>query len=415
MDKNIKPNRAFLHLLMGALICLVLLPSCWRGLPHRVINTSMLKTDGVEREGKVYFLLRYRLKKPDKMIYPLLPPYPGKQYIEQLYLYSLSLEDNRLEQLCSLTPPRKGWSYGISNDAKIGTYCEFHNDTLYFAYQSNWTGEEFAYDLYNFAHGQCEGVISDIGRSTMDSLLGLGWSLYEGRLQGYRIDSLTHFLPFEQWNLISPLTFSKLSVSELKTVLVKGIGDRFFIDRIFEYFLETGRPKELRRLADDFLKYYRQLEGYRQRSYVPYLLEGRTKLLLHAMYGGDKVLDGPDEVNQLIYQHKNHEAMAALEELDNVNTANANGTTPLMVAAFVNNEPMAKLLLEKQAHIDANDSMGCTALMYSALGDAPNTLELLLIGGANTDMQCIGNTHIVMLFKSHIRWIYHRYAKRNIE
>ena len=107
MDKNIKPNRAFLHLLMGALICLVLLPSCWRGLPHRVINTSMLKTDGVEREGKVYFLLRYRLKKPDKMIYPLLPHIPASSILNNSTFTRCLWKITAWSNFCSLTPPER--------------------------------------------------------------------------------------------------------------------------------------------------------------------------------------------------------------------------------------------------------------------------------------------------------------------
>lgn len=59
------------------------------------------------------------------------------------------------------------------------------------------------------------------------------------------------------------------------------------------------------------------------------------------------------------------------------------GWTGLMVASFLGNIEVVKLLIKLGALINVQDELGCTALIYASIGNHLETVELLLKSGAN--------------------------------
>ncbi len=75
----------------------------------------------------------------------------------------------------------------------------------------------------------------------------------------------------------------------------------------------------------------------------------------------------------------------SLEQGLDVNKADAEGRTSLMMAAFEGYTEVAELLLDYGAEVDSNDSAGRTALMYASSGPFPQTVELLIENGADVN------------------------------
>lgn len=76
----------------------------------------------------------------------------------------------------------------------------------------------------------------------------------------------------------------------------------------------------------------------------------------------------------------------SLEQGDDVNRADANGRTALMMAAFEGYADVVELLIEHGAEVDRRDGAGRTAVMYAASGPFPETVELLLESGADVNL-----------------------------
>jgi ankyrin repeat protein len=67
-----------------------------------------------------------------------------------------------------------------------------------------------------------------------------------------------------------------------------------------------------------------------------------------------------------------------------VNARDANGDTPMIVAAFHGLNDIVKLLIEKGADVNAKNNLGSTALIEAATANKVETVELLLTSGADT-------------------------------
>jgi ankyrin repeat protein len=84
-----------------------------------------------------------------------------------------------------------------------------------------------------------------------------------------------------------------------------------------------------------------------------------------------------------------------------VNAHDANGLTPLMRAAWHNENPaVVRVLLDAGANLEAHDRGGGTALMYAArLNANPDVLRVLVNAGANLEGEC-------PVFRGHlIAWV----------
>jgi len=66
-----------------------------------------------------------------------------------------------------------------------------------------------------------------------------------------------------------------------------------------------------------------------------------------------------------------------------VNQADADGRTALMMAAFDGYTEVVELLLKSGAEVDLYDGVGRTAVMYASSGPFPQTVELLIQSGAD--------------------------------
>ena len=75
----------------------------------------------------------------------------------------------------------------------------------------------------------------------------------------------------------------------------------------------------------------------------------------------------------------------SLEQGLDVNEADENGRTALMMAAFDGYTEVVELLIGHGAEVDRHDSSGRTALMYASSGPFPQTVELLVQNGADVN------------------------------
>jgi len=75
----------------------------------------------------------------------------------------------------------------------------------------------------------------------------------------------------------------------------------------------------------------------------------------------------------------------SLEQGLDVNKADADGRTAIMMAAFEGYTEVVEVLLDHGADVDQRDTVGRTALMYASSGPFPQTVELLIEHGADVD------------------------------
>ena len=75
----------------------------------------------------------------------------------------------------------------------------------------------------------------------------------------------------------------------------------------------------------------------------------------------------------------------AVEKGIDINTADENGTTALMLAAYEGKEQVVEYLLEQSPQVDRRDKLQRTALFYASSGEYPGVVDKLLKAGANAN------------------------------
>ncbi len=88
----------------------------------------------------------------------------------------------------------------------------------------------------------------------------------------------------------------------------------------------------------------------------------------------------------------------ALDQGADVNAADEENRTPLMLAAFNDFADVAKLLLDRGAQLDDRDKAGRTALLYAASGPNVRTVRLLLGQGADVNATDGGEGWTALMF-----------------
>ena len=88
----------------------------------------------------------------------------------------------------------------------------------------------------------------------------------------------------------------------------------------------------------------------------------------------------------------------ALENGADVNAANEEGGTALMMAGFNGHGKIVELLLDRGARVDSRDVLGRTALMYSASGPYPDTVRILLEHGADPNISDKSENFTALMF-----------------
>ena len=84
---------------------------------------------------------------------------------------------------------------------------------------------------------------------------------------------------------------------------------------------------------------------------------------------------------------KLEDVTAAIRNGANVNEADEDGQTPLMMAAFNGHLETVKALVRAGARVNARNLKGRAPLTYAASGPFPDTVEYLLASGAEIDAQ----------------------------
>ena len=101
----------------------------------------------------------------------------------------------------------------------------------------------------------------------------------------------------------------------------------------------------------------------------------------------DEIL--PDHVNRLFHAASSgnkEELREFVDQVGNVDSENAFGTTALMLAAKNNQDDCLRGLLKSGSHIDKLDDWGETALMYAARANSDKTLDTLVKAGAQKNL-----------------------------
>lgn len=94
---------------------------------------------------------------------------------------------------------------------------------------------------------------------------------------------------------------------------------------------------------------------------------------------------GPEVVDPAVTARLELIRKSIAEGMD-VNQADADGRTALMMAAFEGYTEVVKLLLQSGAEVDFLDGSGRSALMYASSGPFPETVAVLIQGGADINL-----------------------------
>ena len=116
--------------------------------------------------------------------------------------------------------------------------------------------------------------------------------------------------------------------------------------------------------------------------------EGVVKLLLTTKDGAKQVRENAS----ILINASEEGALPVVRQLKeagaNINTADEDGTTPLMAASEEGQEQVVQYLLSAGAEVNAKTKQGWTALLYAARENQPEVIRLLLAKKADIEARC---------------------------
>ncbi len=338
----------------GIIIISLVFNSCFSqdALGEKVVNTRKEISGGLQKGNTIYFLCDYVLSKPGTTIIPMYMYVPGTIYYDQVFLYAFDISMERLTRIAGLKPTSSYAGRGSVRNAKWA----YADSKIYVTYSTGWNKvtKEYIKDIFSLdikTH-----TVNELKDDDKEKVLNTRFS--SGKTKG--VIPMTQVMyhagcvPDEEWQLPSPLDYSKMNRRELEKVIIEQVGDIAFKDAVFRSISGSISKKDVNRIILSMRKWSEKLPNYKQMMSIPYMEKWSVRLSMTARLNNKDAQDRDASAN----------------------------SADLLEAAYTDNVTRLTELL-KNTDINTADENGCTALMYAIFGKAPHTMEILIRNGAD--------------------------------
>ncbi len=349
-----------------------------------LVKTSWSRSNGMQVDGDIYFLSRYSLYQPGKVIIPMFIVTKTKRFFLDLSLYRLSSSGGRsdsagLQRLWSLGDNRNS---GVSAGGSNMKSCRFGREgvKLYFSRTGGWVSDEkksrhpiLEYDIRS---GRSRLLVEEGSVETAAATLEYRPPEYVKASDTWVVGGL---LPLDVWGLPSPLEYSSRDKKFLRKVLVEKMGDREFRRAALESLDSRGDVDLMEDLLQrmEALRDKRSEEVYDKSSYGEYYEKWSILIEMGETLRGAGKGEDRAEVFAAVFDNDAAELRRLIESGADPNSTDEEGRNLLMYAIFGGAPDSLRLLFEKGADPDIESNTGYTAWMYAALSPLRNLyLEL---------------------------------------
>jgi len=196
------------------------------GLKYKIVDAGYNVSPGIQKDNTIYFLCNYIIKQPGREIIPMYMYIPGDVYLNKLYLYSYNTAHKKLIQLSELKSSIET-KIDISNAEWL-----YDQNIAYVIYPADWDNKLKKINEEILKIDIEKGLLLELSESEKDAI-HKSFEISKKPQQKYFIPKhevlyYVDFLPFDSWQLPSPLQFCSLSKRDLKKIIVSGIGNSFF-------------------------------------------------------------------------------------------------------------------------------------------------------------------------------------------
>ena len=360
MRKTCTRSTGLIFLILFFQICVIPL---WAE-KERLVQTQWKLSDGIQAGEEIYFLSHYSLYVPGKVIIPLFIVTPEKYFFTDLSLYRVNAGGS------SETSPTlaRVWIFGqeTSNMQVDLQSCRYgrDGDKLYFSWRGDWDGGKERSLRPTLEYDVRTGAVQLFAdeKSPVETMFKITAGVAAAQVKLH-----AGILPLSDWGLPSPLEYSSMGPPFLQKILVRSLGDRELRIAALTALDEMQEPALLREIL-------RSMETRNAKT------------------------------SDLTYEKYHEEWSAKIEMSD---TLRLDRPETIFSAAYGNDAPLLKKLIEAGASPDSRDGEGRTALMYAVFGNAPDALSLLFEKGADPGAESgIGTTAWYYAANSPLRPLY---------